>query len=166
MTPQLHMVFRPRRYGKVLSGVAIVLSLAFVAAGGVCFLVVGPHPFSFAFSVLGIMGIAAAIGSMFTRTVVTADGITKYPTISGGFRIQWREVESWELLPRRSDDAPCVRFRLRGTQLPRVIFDYEVEEPGLEAFLKLLRQQTLATPEPRQSHPTHQRHVGCHQSKG
>jgi hypothetical protein len=134
------MVFRPRRHNNVSSGVAVVLSLAFVAAGGACFLVVGLHPFSFAFSAFGIIATAAAIGSMFTRTIVTADGITKCPTISGGFRIQWRDVDSWEQLPRRSDDAPCVRFRLRGTQFPRVIFDYEVEEPGLEAFLRFLRQ--------------------------
>ena len=139
MTPA-PTIFKPRRYDKVLSGIAVVLSLAFVAAGVVCFLVVGLHLFSFGFSILGIIATAAVIGSVFTRTVITADGITKRPMISGGFSLQWRDVDSWEHLPRRFDDAPCVRFRVRGSRFPRVVFDYEVEQPGFEAFLSYVRQ--------------------------
>ncbi len=135
-----HTIFRPSRYYNVFCGVAVVLSLTFVAAGIVCFLSVGPHPFSFAFSILGILGTAAAIGSMFTRTVITADGITKRPVISGGFSLHWRDVDSWEQLPRRSDDPPCVRFRVRGSRFPRVVFDYEVEQPGFDFFLNYVRQ--------------------------
>lgn len=140
MTTSASAVFRPRRCAKVLSVVAVLFSLVFVVAGVVCFLIVGLHPFSFVFTILGLLAIAAAVGSMFTRTVITADGLTKRPMISGGFTLQWRDVDSWEQLPRRSDDAPCVRFHVRGSRLPRVVFDYEVEQPGFESFVSYVKQ--------------------------
>jgi hypothetical protein len=134
------IIFRPRRYDAVLCGIAVLLSLVFVAAGVACFIVVGPHIFSFAFTGIGIIAAAAAVGSMFVRTVITSDGIAKRPRIAGGFTLRWQEVDSWEQLPRRFDDAPCVRFRIRGSRFPRVVFDYEVEQPGFESFLSYVRQ--------------------------
>ena len=143
MTP---IVFKPRRYTSVLSGVAVLLCLLFVAAGLACFYAVGLHPFSFAFTAIGVVAAAAAVGSMFTQTVVTADGIAKRPMMSGGFRLRWQDVDSWEHLPRRFDDAPCVRFRVRGSRFPRVVFDYEVEQPGFESFLSYVRQHLSQRP--------------------
>lgn len=137
MTP---IVFKPRRYSSVLSGVAVFLSLLFVAAGLACFYAVGLHPFSFVFTAIGLVTATAAIASMFTRTVISGDGITKKPRVAGGFSLRWQEVDSWEQLPRKFDDAPCVRFRVRGSRLPRVVFDYEVEQPGFESFLSYVRQ--------------------------
>ena len=137
MTPA---VFRPRRYTIVLSGVAVLLCLLFSVAGVACFYTVGLHPFSFAFTGLGAAAAATAVGSMFTRTILTADGIAKQPILSGGFRFRWEDVVSWDHVPRRSDDAPCVRFRVRGSRFPRVVFDYEVEQPGFESFLSYVRQ--------------------------
>lgn len=145
-TPAPATVFRPRRYDKVLSGIAVLLSLVFVAAGAASFVAVGLHPILFAFTILGLICTAVAVGSMFTRTVVTAESITKLPMIAGGFSLRWADVESWEQLPRISDDAPCIRFRSRGHRIPRVVFDYEVEEPGFETFTACVRRHA-STPE-------------------
>ena len=143
MTP---VVFRPRRCSSVLSGIAVLFSLLFVAAGLACFYAVGLHLFSFAFTGIGLIAAAAVVGSMFTRTVVSGDGITKMPRISGGFSLRWQEVDSWEQLSRRFDDAPCVRFHVRGSRFPRVVFDYEVEQPGFESFLSYVRQHLSQSP--------------------
>lgn len=140
LPPQI--TFRPRRSAGFLGSLAIaaLLSMVFFAAGIVCFVTAGPHPFSFGFAILGFAGVAASVGSMLTRTVVTTEGITKRPIISGGFTLQWRDVDSWEQLPRRTDDAPCVRFHIRGSRFPRTVIDYEVEQPGFVSFLNHVRQ--------------------------
>lgn len=140
MTDSTPIIFRPRRYDAVLSGIAVLLSAVFIVAGVGCFRVVGPHPFSFAFTAIGLIASAAAVGSMFTRTLVTPQGIEKRPSIAGGFSLRWEEVDSWEQLPRRFDDAPSVRFHVRGRKLFRAVFDYEVEQPGFETFVNLVRQ--------------------------
>ena len=122
------------------------LSLLFVAAGLACFYAVGLHPFSFVFTIIGVVAAAIALGSIFTRTVVSADGIAKRPMMSGGFRIRWQDVESWEHLPRGVDDTPCVRFHVRGSRFRRYVFDYEVEQPGFESFLSYVRQHLPRRP--------------------
>lgn len=133
------VVFKPRRRSSFLSGAAVLLSLVFVATGLACFRIIGPHPFSFAFTIIGLIVVSAAVGSMFTRTVVTSVRLVKRPIISGGFSFHWNDVESWEQAPRRFEDAACVRFRVRGSRTSKVVFDYEVENPGFDRFLSCVR---------------------------
>jgi hypothetical protein len=104
------------------------------------FYAMGIHFFSFAFTGLGLIGVVACVSSIFIRIVVSADGIKKSPWITAGFVLRWENIDSWSVIPPRFDDPRLVRFRIRGRRLPRVVADYDVENPGFETFLEQIKE--------------------------
>jgi hypothetical protein len=131
-------VFKPRFYSCGLGVVGMFFGLIFVAAGLACFFAVGLHPFSFAFTGLGLIAVAACISVTTTRVIITPAGMEKRWSVSR-FTVRWDDVDSWSMIAP-SDDPHSVKLRLCGGKKLRFVFDYEVENPGFEEFLAQMRQ--------------------------
>jgi hypothetical protein len=90
-------------------------------------------------------GIRMLVGSV----RVDQSGIEALPHRFGvGFRARWNEIESWEdgvldplkeLKDPPADTRRCLRFRIRGQNLPARITEGEVAHPGYDRLMALVR---------------------------
>lgn len=127
-----------------LKGVFSALgSASFVAVGFLCFCALGSHIFSYAFTILGCLGLVVTSCFLLQRIVVTQRGIQKKP---GGSSVLWEEVESWSIEDVRATSEEdsftraALSFQICGHRLPTKIFDSDVDRPGIESLITEVRR--------------------------
>ena len=130
----------PRRFNWLSGAIGGLAGVLFVVAGVAVFHAAPWHPFSVAFGILGMLGLAASVGSLFSRTLISGEGIQKRPWICGGFAARWDDIDCWSVIDNGFDE-PEVRLKLRSRKRLVRVYRHEINDPGFDRFIKELRER-------------------------